>query len=261
MGWENAAEFKKKAEEWENKIIKMNANETKDSVDKSVIYAPDFNENNTKIRVVQGTSIDAIFKIKTEGKKAVLNFASYKKPGGGYIEGAMAQEESLCHASNLYQVISNDKFKDDFYGYNNQHLNKGLYNSRIIYSPNIIFYDLEHTEESFVPVKECDVITCAAPNKKAAQKYNNVPDYIIEKLMKDRILSVLKVAQQNKVEVLILGAFGCGVFGNDPLTTAKIFKECLTKYQYYRDVFKLVVFPIPDAKNYEIFKEILDKVD
>ena len=44
MGWENAAEFKKKAEEWENKIIKMNANETKDSVDKSVIYAPDFND-------------------------------------------------------------------------------------------------------------------------------------------------------------------------------------------------------------------------
>ena len=69
------------------------------------------------------------------------------------------------------------------------------------------------------------------------------------------------ISIKTKVEVLILGAFGCGVFGNDPLTTAKIFKECLTKYQYYRDVFKLVVFPIPDAKNYEIFKEILDKVD
>lgn len=257
MGWENAKELKKKAEEWE-KLIKSKPINTNESISQSVIYTPDFNENNTKIRVVQDTSVDAIFKIKTEGKKAVLNFASYKKPGGGYIDGAMAQEESLCHASNLYQVISSD-FLKEFYEYNNEHLNKGLYDSRIIYSPNIVFYDQRDKELPFANSKRCDVITCAAPNKNAAQKYQNVPDYIISNAMRDRIASIFKVAAVNNVEVLILGAFGCGVFGNSITDTAKIFNRYLHKYQYYRDVFKLVVFAIPDTSTYNIFKDIIEE--
>ena len=75
--------------------------------------------------------------------------------------------------------------------------------------------------------------------------------------MKDRILSILNVAKHQHIEILILGAFGCGVFGNDITITAKIFKECLTKYQYYRNIFTVVAFSIPDDTTYNIFKDIL----
>ena len=253
MGWENAKELTKQAKEWTNYMVTKHDKNILASVNNSVIYTPNYNENDTKIRVVQDTSVDAIFKIKTEGKRAVLNFASYKHPGGGYIKGAMAQEESLCHASDLYNVLKNDKFKNDFYDYNKEHLNKGLYDSRLIYSPDIIFYN--ENEES----KTCDVITCAAPNSTVAKDYQHISEDVLLQVMKDRILMILRVAQENKVKVLILGAFGCGVFGNNPIITAKIFKECLTKYQYYRNVFDVVVFAIPDDKYYNIFKDILDE--
>ncbi|MEE3344238.1 MAG: TIGR02452 family protein [Bacilli bacterium] len=260
MGWENAKELTKKAENWENFIKNDCPAETMDAQLNSIIYTPDFRENTTKIRVVQDTSQNAIFKIKTEGKMAVLNFASYKKPGGGYINGAMAQEEALCHCSNLYQVLSYDKLQKEFYEYNNEHLNKGLYDSRIIYSPDIVFYrdntDLDNINKD-IDTRKCNVITCAAPNKNAAQNYQHIPDYAINHIMKDRILSILNVAKHQHIEILILGAFGCGVFGNDITITAKIFKECLTKYQYYRNIFTVVAFAIPDDTTYNIFKDIL----
>ena len=249
MGWENAKELTKKAKEWEDFIKKECPAETMDSTFNSIIYTPTFSENETKIRVIQDTSQDIIFKIKTEGKIGILNFASYKNPGGGYINGAMAQEEALCHCSNLYQVLSSDNLKE-FYEYNKKNLNKGLYDSRIIYSPDIIFYNNSNT-------KKCNVITCASPNKKVASEYQHLPDYVVNYIMKDRILSILKVAKENNIEILILGAFGCGVFKNDITSTAKIFKECLTKYQYYRNAFKLVIFPIPDTSTYNTFKNII----
>ena len=252
--WDRKNELENHAREWNLFTDKNNANDTKLSIEGSKIYEPAFNvENTTTIMTVQDTSQAAIFKTKFEGKKAVLNFASYKKPGGGYISGAMAQEESLCHCSNLYNVISDEKFKNAYYGYNNAHLNRGLYDSRIIYSPNIVFYNKDKTK-----TKTCDVITCAAPNKKAAQEYQKVSDEEITAVMKDRILNILHVASQNKVDVLILGAFGCGVFGNDIESTARIFKECLTDYHYYKNVFKLVVFAIPDTPTFTKFKTILD---
>lgn len=256
MGWENAKTLRQEANNWNNRMSVENTLATVKSIDESIIYEPtEFKtKDDTKIFVVQDVSQAAIFKTKLEGKMAVLNFASYKKPGGGYIDGAMAQEESLCHCSNLYQIISDDKFKTDFYEHNKKNLNNGLYDSRIIYSPDVVFYNKDKTK-----TKLCDVITSAAPNKTAIVKYNkNIDNYYIEQAMKDRILNILNVAMKNKVDILILGAFGCGVFGNDILSTARIFKECLTSYHYYRNMFKLVLFPIPDASTCNIFKEVME---
>lgn len=252
--WDNKDKLSVHAKEWNEFITNNNANDTNNSIENSKIYEPFFKiDDTTKFMVVQDTSQAAIFKTKFDGKMAVLNFASYKKPGGGYINGAMAQEESLCHCSNLYNVISNEKFMKNYYGYNNEHLNRGLYDSRIIYSPDIVFYNRDHSVSKY-----CDVITCAAPNKKVAQQYQKVSDEEINMVMKDRILNVLQVAVVNHVDVLILGAFGCGVFGNDIRMTARIFKRCLNEYHYYKNAFKLVVFAIPDTPTYTIFKEVLE---
>lgn len=186
----------------------------------------------------------------SDGKTALLNFASYKNPGGMFLNGSKAQEESLCHASFLYNVLS--RFVTAFYDWNNQNKNKALYLNRGLYSPNIVF---QHGGAEFY----CDVITCAAPNKSAAQKYQNVSDVENTKVLKSRIKYVLDIAKDNEVEVLILGAYGCGVFGQNPTEVAMIFKECLETT--HKNCFSKVVFAIPSGRdgNLEAFKSVFKK--
>ena len=170
----------------------------------------------------------------------ILNFASYKYPGGGFIIGAIAQEEALCHVSTLYNVISDNKFKH-YYEYNRLHLNKSLYSNFAIYSPNIIFYN--DTVENTV-----NVITCPAPNFKAYSENNNgLMDEQYKKVLKSRIKYILDIAEKEKQTTLILGAFGCGVFKNDPYIVADIFKTLLKTGIYS---FKKVIFAIPDDTNF-----------
>ena len=256
--WKNRDKNKKHAETWHDFIIKNNSADTKTSIENSIVYEPIFKnvENKTTFIVDQAVTVQAIFAAKQEGKIGVLNFASYKNPGGKYIDGSLAQEESLCHFSNLYEILSSDRLKKEFYEYNNAHVNSGKYDSRLIYSPDVVFYDKDR-----VTTKKCDVVTCAAPNKNAIQKNTKLEDVEIEALMKDRILHILNAFANNKAEILILGAFGCGVFGNDVWSTAEIFKECLTEYHYYKNVFKTVIFAIPDDDTYNKFRLTFENME
>lgn len=192
--------------------------------------------------LVATDSVTAAFMFQ-EGKTAILNFASHKNPGGMFIKGSRAQEECLCHESFLYNVL--DKMRDKYYHWNNEHLNRSLYVNRGLYSPNIVF---EHD----MKVSKFDVITCAAPNKKAAQKYQNVSDKENSLALHSRIRFILDIARDNEVETLILGAYGCGVFGQDVEEVAQIFKELLPYYD-----FKKIIFAIPQGNgNFEKFVKI-----
>ena len=187
-----------------------------------------------KIEIVDMDSVSAI-DIYHNGKTAVLNFASYKNPGGMFIKGSKAQEECLCHESFLYNVLKEQK---EYYDWNNNHKNKALYLNRALYSENILFFKEDKTFY-------CDVITCAAPNKFAAQKYQNVTNTENYQILASRIEFILKIAMDNHVDTLILGAFGCGVFGQDPIEVATLFKKYLKKYPY----FSKVIFAIPNGNN------------
>lgn len=198
----------------------------------------------TKGTIVDLDSVSAIFK-QAKGKTAVLNFADYKHPGGCFLDGSMAQEESLCHSSFLYNVL---KEFSDYYKYNNQHLNRSLYKDRALYSSDVIF-------ELNGDTKVCDVITCAAPYKAAAQTYCKVSDEENTKALKSRIKFVLDIAEDNNVETLILGAYGSGVFRQNPNEVASVFRDTLNKYNYH---FKKVIFAIPKGKNnnFNCFKKV-----
>lgn len=195
--------------------------------------------NDWDLTVVQETTADAIFRESENkiGKIAALNFASYKQPGGMFLEGSKAQEECLCHESWLYPILSSQRLREEFYEKNIRRLNRGTYHSNLIYTPDVPFVRGNSTVLA-------DVITCAAPNKRAAQKYCGVSDYEITVKMKERIEAVLAAAAEMKADVLILGAFGCGVFGNDLAEVCGIFKDFL--YGKYVGCFKYVVFAIPD---------------
>ena len=205
-------------------------------------------ENNTNIIVDDIDSVSAIFKYNTKGKTTILNFASYKNPGGGFINGSKAQEECLCHNSFLYNVLK--EYENTFYEWNRKHLNKSLYLNRALYSKNILFFNDKTNEKTY-----CDVITCPAPNKKAAQEYSKITNKENYKVLEDRIRFVLEIAKENEVETLILGAFGCGVFGQDSREVATIFKKLI--HNDYANVFKKIIFAIPSGNNnYMNFKNI-----
>lgn len=169
------------------------------------------------------------------GKTAVLNFASYKKPGGMFLNGSQAQEEALCHGSNLYNVLKNFS---DYYAWNQAHLNRALYQNRALYTPDILFF-------KDGGIYRCDVITCAAPNASAAVKCG-VHKEEISTVLSNRILFILGIAEEEQVDTLILGAWGCGVFGLDPDEVASQFRECLGSGQYG---FTNVVFAVPQSDN------------
>jgi uncharacterized protein (TIGR02452 family) len=194
------------------------------------------------ISVIDSTIEEAIINNNSENFPCVLNFANFTSPGGGFIKGSIAQEEALCHASNLYNILL--KFKDRYDENNNKlSFETGLYENLPIYSPSVYF------NTSGVTVL-ANVITCPAPNYTVYKtKFDDENTY--NEVLKSRIKYVLDIAKTNNQETLILGAFGYGIFGNVPYIVAKYFKELLKNYK-----FEKVIFAIPKSSNnnYEVFK-------
>lgn len=228
------------------------AKHIEDAVSKTLTFHPRFasgkerNNENMEIIIDDLDSVSAVLKY-AKGNAAVLNFSSYKNAGGMFINGSKAQEECLCHESFLYNVLSR---KQEFYDWNSLHKNKALYLNRALYSPSILF--MRNQDISY-----CDVITCAAPNKSAAQKYQSVSDEENSRVLRSRIKFVLDIAKEQNVSTLILGAYGCGVFGQDATEVASIFKEYLTTTH---KCFDKVIFAVPKGRdgNYDKFYEVLN---
>lgn len=224
----------------------------------TVIYAGETTVPSTAVEDID--SVGAVFKYAgMGGKTALLNFASFTSPGGGFLRGAKAQEECLCRASNLYNILS--QFPT-YYAENNADLNGHLYYDRGMYSPDVVFFDWEE-KPKIVPIvtpvvsstlhiprrrQAVDVITVAAPFK--ARLSAKCTDEQYRAALESRIKLTLDIAQDNAVETLILGAFGCGVFKNDPNEVASLYKKHLESGKYS---FRQVIFAIPD-RNCDNFK-------
>lgn len=170
-------------------------------------------------------------------RKAVLNFASYKNPGGMFLKGSGAQEEMLCHGSFLYNVLRSFR---GYYAWNNEHKNRALYTDRAIYTPGILFEDTL-----------CDVITCAAPNIGVGLKYNNADLDENRCVLDQRMCFIRDIAEENGVETLILGAFGCGVFKQDPEDVCRAIESAFRETSVWS-----IVLAVPGSdRNYQVFSK------
>ena len=246
--WENKEERAEIALKHTTEMEQKYSKETDYSIQNTTIYNSDHifpqlsKEVTPKFLIEDLDSVSAIFKYHSN-KTAALNFASFKNPGGAFLNGARAQEECLCHESNLYNILS--QFQDDFYKVNLKCLNRSLYQNKALYSKDVLF--LHNNQEL-----KCDVITCAAPNYKAAHRFKGVQSQENSTTLKSRIKFVIDIAEEKQVETLILGAFDCGVFGQNPKEVAQLFKKYLTKTNYIHNV----IFAIPNKgnSNYSIFK-------
>lgn len=253
--WNDSKNRAVKAKEWVDKMENEHPSEIAYSVKNTMMCRKenlDFTWSKrypqTAIKLEALDSVSAVFKYTDQNPKtAVLNFASYKQPGGMFLQGSKAQEECLCHESTLYNVLT--RFEDSYYAPNRKQLNRALYQNVALYSPDI------HFERNDNSVK-CDVITCAAPNFSAASRYCNISREENTDALKSRIKFILYLAATEQVDTLILGAFGSGVFGQDAKEVAEITMNLL---KHYDGVFKEVVFAVIDEKsaNYQAFKDVI----
>lgn len=213
-----------------------------------------------KILVVPDSTFAAAQKNIRYGKTAVLNFANPQYPGGGASKGAVAQEECLCRCSNLYLCLSAPNIFEDYYFYHKKYANH-LFSDRLIYTKDVVVFKDESEVPALLPRDEwffVDVITCAAPYIAKI----NIDNASLKSLFKSRIKNIFEAAIDNKVEVIILGAFGCGAFKNPPEVVAEAFHEVIDE-NGYADNFKKIVFAIKcnpnNTKNLDVFQEKFSK--
>lgn len=167
---------------------------------------------------------------------AVLDFASFVNPGGGYIRGGLAQEEALCTESYLYNVLDGQRA---WYQENRRrNINCELYRERALVVPAVRF-------ERGKMHAYADVIVAAAPNARRAREEYRVADATLEAAMRDRIRFVLDIADALGREKIVLGAYGCGVFGWDAEQVAELFRAELAGGTHG---VKQVVFAIPRTR-------------
>ena len=191
-------------------------------------------------------------------KVAVLNFANAYTPGGGVASGAMAQEECLCRSSNLYASLSIYYLLKNYYQANSKNTGP-MGTDAVIYSPGVtVFKSDDPVPEELEHWFRVDVLTCAAPYFDPDKRKPVTMDKL-EQVFHDRIKNILEVAGANDVDVLILGAFGCGAFNNPPQLVAEVFRRLLVRSGYGR-WFRKVVFAIKknDAQNTNLkaFQEV-----
>lgn len=195
---------------------------------------------------------------KFGGDCLVMNFASAHSPGGGFLTGANAQEESLCRESTLYRSLSS-KTADEMYAYNGRHRNPCKYNAMIL-SPNVcVFRDIKDKllDEPFSTA----VITVPALNKNGRAK--NIPQNVIDEVMVSRLRNLFVTAAHYGYKNLILGAWGCGAFGHDPERVADYFCYVLF-HEDFGAYFDEIVFAILDSgekRNLNAFQEVFGNDD
>ena len=187
----------------------------------------------TRVQVTNETTMRAGRRLTDAGGRPLaLNFANGVNPGGGFLHGALAQEEVLCRSSALFATLDDDPMYE-------AHRRQGDQASSdwTILSPDVPFFRTDDGTALDAPWP-FSVLTCAAPVA------TSVGQPRAGDLLCGRIHRVLAVSEAHGYDSLVLGAWGCGAFGNDPARTARDFRDALEGP--YRDAFRDVVFAIAD---------------
>ncbi len=211
---------------------------------KNILSQPPQFEN-TEFDVRNETTLmgaERLAKTQEFKKIGVLNFASAKNPGGGFLKGSQAQEESLARSSGLYKSLISCQ---QYYSFHRQQ-KSGLYSDRMIYSPDCPVFKTDHGTLLESP-SSVDFLTSPAPN--AGAILNNHPEDInkIQDTFYQRGSKILSLFAQQGCDAIVLGAWGCGAFKNDPVVVAKMFADYLLENREFYGRFKTVLFSVLDT--------------
>lgn len=212
----------------------------------------------TPITMTHGGTVSTGYAESDKMRVAILNFADAIKFGGWVELGAQTQEENICRCTNLYPILGSEKSAemyyipnrksmyprpaDDYchYGYPDE-----VYTDRIIYARDVTVFKDDTTYENITP-KNLDVITCPAPSAQMDGRY-------AYNVFVNRITQVVFSAIDNGAECIVLGAWGCGAFGQSPSLVAQAFATVLNNYSGY---FKKVIFaikPTPQWRDADVY--------
>ncbi|MFI9235047.1 TIGR02452 family protein [Streptomyces sp. NPDC053079] len=197
----------------------------------------------TVFEVTGEGSLDASRRLAADGPVAVLNFASARNPGGGYLNGAQAQEEALCRGSALYTCL---RRAPEYYAAHRADPSP-FYSHRVIHSPGVPVFRDDRGELLETPYT-AGFLTSPAPNAGVIARRNPDETDRIPAALAERAGRVLEVAAAHGYRRLVLGAWGCGVFRNDPHQVAAAFAGHLTGAGRFADRFEHVVFAVLDRR-------------
>ena len=264
-------------QDWINKDPDLSASIPIAKKNTTVYYEDDYpafdasKTRDTIITVSEDRSYQAAMKLHKEdpdAKIAVMNFANAFHAGGGVVKGAGAQEECLCRTSTLYPLLYRRTLRDSFYKHHHD-LNTPKASDSLVYTEGVIICKTDEDLPKRMPKEDwvtVDVITIAAPDlRDKSNKYAPLVDggtymnnaelfgYHVK-----RAMHMLTCAAAKGADTLILGAFGCGAFQNDPEVVARAYKTVLHEFpKVFRKIEFAVYCPPGGSRNYDVFKKVL----
>lgn len=242
------------------------AQRTRQSMMLTQVYGEGFISRHRQIRengeicFLSMTSFDAArtFRgIHPTARIAVLNFANPVEPGGGVRRGATAQEECLCRSSNLYSCLAQEKVRNEYYSCHTGSM-QVLSSDRVVYSPDVTVFKSDDALPVILSVEkwmQVDILTCAAPFYPGL---HDRTDAFLLNLYRNRVKNIFECAIANRVDIIVLGAFGCGAFRNPAYQMAQAFCEIIEEEQYL-SLFSVIAFAIPQdggksSQNLRVFQ-------
>ncbi|KAJ6511754.1 hypothetical protein DFH09DRAFT_1197717 [Mycena vulgaris] len=201
-------------------------------------------------------------------RPGVLNFASATSPGGGFLWGARAQEETIARSSNLYSALASPAAQPFYAQHDTERAPR--YSHAIVYTRDVAL--VRDDAGTWVRPAAVDVLTSAAVNVRAVRAgmqrqgllargdETSLPEEVVEdvqNVMRERMARVLRVFEREGIRDVILGSFGTGAFGNEVEGVARIWAELLVREgALFQNTFRRVVFAIIDRETYGKFRHV-----
>ncbi len=239
---------------------------------------PAYDQDNIKdmtLNVSGDRSFEAAMRLHKEmpnAKIAVMNFANAFHPGGGVATGAGAQEECLCRTSTLYPILDQTTLRNTYYKHHHE-LNNPKATDSLIYTEGVVICKTDEDLPKRMPKEDwvtVDVITIAAPDLRDTTNIHvplidggtNMNEAELYGYHVKRAIHMLTCAAAKGADVLVLGAFGCGAFRNDPEIVAGAFKTALCVFPKVFEHIEFAVYcPPGGSTNYTVFKKVLGEFD
>jgi uncharacterized protein (TIGR02452 family) len=216
------------------------------------ISAPAQPHTTAIIEILETTTLDGARGAAVKGYKmpiGVLNFASADQPGGGFLNGANAQEESIARSSSLYASLMTPTAQQ-FYTLHSTKEEGGFYSHAMVYSPHVVLFRAD--DGAWETPMLVTVVTSPAVHAGLVRKGAGAEVEVeIAAVMRERMARVLFLFERRKVRNLVLGSFGTGIFQNDVDVVAAIWAELLCGR--FRHSFEYVVFAVMDNPTYVRF--------
>ncbi|KAK1956066.1 hypothetical protein LY78DRAFT_686390 [Colletotrichum sublineola] len=227
-----------------------------------------------RIRIVNADTLNAAIDLAAlrpdGGRVAVLNMASDIHPGGGWLKGAVAQEEAMCYRSSLYLSLHPRyypfKRRGGVYTPDVVVIRGDMAGGHRLLVPGVAYADLPVVSVLSVAairrpnIRKRQVVT-AAGTRGDAYVFARAGD---RALTKEKMRLCLRMAASRGHSLLVLGALGCGAFRNPPEEIAACWLEVLDEAEFGGGWWREVWFAVYDRKNegnFEVFDDVLGGVE